>query len=563
MKTDIEIAQEKQKEMKNIREIAKKVDLEEDDLEQYGKYVAKLSYDTVIKILKSNKPNGKLIFVTAMTASAAGEGKTVTTIGLSQALQKIGKSVMFAIREPSMGPTFGIKGGATGGGQSQVFPMWDIDLHFTGDLHAVTSAHNLLAAMIDNHLTKGNKLGIDPTKVTWPRTLDVNDRALRNIIIGLGGRRLGGDVRNTGFVITAASEIMAILALSADVAELRERLGNILVGYTYEDKAVYARDLNAVGAMVLILKDAIKPNLVQNFEGVPGFIHAGPFANIAHGNSSIIATKIALKLADYTLTEGGFAADLGFEKFVDIVARQYGTIPNAVVLVITARALKLHGGIENLDEAKNIHMEEMKKGFENVAKHLDNMLNKFNIPPVVAINRFPFDADEEIKWIQDKCAEIGVTAAVSEVFLKGGEGGIELAEAVLAAIESGAGDVRYIYEVDDPIKVKIEKISKEIYGAKDIEYSPQALQDIAYIEKLGYADFPLCMAKTQLSITDKVGIMGAPTDWTLNVDEVRLYTGARFIVPVCGSMFLIPGLPPVPAAERMDYTDDGKIIGLN
>ena len=563
MKTDIEIAQEKQKDMKNIREIAVKVGLEEEDLEPFGKYVAKLSYDTVMRILRSEKQNGKLIFVTAMTASAAGEGKTVTTIGLSQALQKIGKSVMFAIREPSMGPTFGIKGGATGGGQSQVFPMWDIDLHFTGDLHAVTSAHNLLAAMIDNHLTKGNKLGIDPTKVTWPRTMDVNDRALRNIIIGLGGRRMGGEIRNTGFVITAASEIMAILALSADVTELRKRLGNILVGYTYEDKAVYAKDLKAVGAMVLILKDAIKPNLVQNFEGVPGFIHAGPFANVAHGNSSIIATKIALKLADYALTEGGFAADLGFEKFVDILARQYGTIPSAVVLVITARALKLHGGVQNLDEAKKENFEAMEKGFANVAKHLDNMLNKFNIPPVVAINRFPFDSDEEIKWIQDKCAEIGVTAAVSEVFMKGGEGGVDLAEAVLAAIESGTGDVRYIYELDDPIKVKIEKISKEIYGAKEVEYSPKALQDIAYIEKLGYSDFPLCMAKTQLSITDKVGTMGAPTDWTLNVDEVRLYTGARFIVPVCGSMFLIPGLPPVPAAERMDFTDDGKIIGLN
>jgi formate--tetrahydrofolate ligase len=563
MKTDIEIAQEKQKEMKNIREIAAKIGLEEDDLEQFGKYVAKLDYQTMLTILKSDKPNGKLIFVTAMTASRAGEGKTVTTIGLSQAMQKIGKKAMFAIREPSMGPTFGIKGGATGGGQSQVFPMWDIDLHFTGDIHAITSAHNLLAAMIDNHITKGNKLNIDPTKVTWPRTLDVNDRALRDIIIALGGRRMGGDIRNTGFVITAASEIMAILALSGDVADLRERVSNILVGYTYDDKPVFARELNSVGAMVLILKDAIKPNLVQNFEGVPGFIHCGPFANIAHGNSSIIATKLALKLADYALTEGGFAADLGFEKFVDIVARQYGTIPSAVVLVITARALKLHGGVQDLDEAKKENFEAMEKGFGNVAKHLDNMLNKFNIPPVVAINRFPFDSDNEIKWIQEKCAEIGVNAAVSEVFMKGGEGGVNLANAVLEAIDKGAGGVRYIYELDDSIKTKIEKIAKEIYGAKDVEYSPQALQDIKAIEAAGFAEFPLCMAKTQLSLTDKIGLMGAPTDWTLNVDEVRLYTGARFIVPVCGSMFLMPGLPPVPAAERMDYTDDGKIIGLN
>ncbi|MHA1258450.1 MAG: formate--tetrahydrofolate ligase [Candidatus Heimdallarchaeaceae archaeon] len=563
MKKDIEIAQEKQKEMKNIKEIAAKVGLKEEDLEQYGKYVAKLDYQKMLEILNSEKPNGKLIFVTAMTASRAGEGKTVTTIGLSQAMNRLGKKVMFALREPSMGPTFGIKGGATGGGQSQVFPMWDIDLHFTGDLHAITSAHNLLAAMIDNHLAKGNKLGIDPTKVTWPRALDVNDRALRNIIIGLGGRRLGGDIRNTGFVITAASEIMAILALSADIKELKERLGNILVGYTYDDKAVYAKDLNAVGAMTLILKDAIKPNLVQNFEGVPGFIHCGPFANIAHGNSSIIGTKLALKLADYTITEGGFAADLGFEKFVDIVARQYNTIPNAVVLVVTARALKLHGGIKDLEEAKNIHMDELAKGFENVAKHLDNMLNKFNIPPVVAINRFPFDSDEEIKWIKEKCAEIGVTAAESEVFMKGGEGGIELAEAVLEAIEKGVGNVKFIYELTDSIETKIEKVAKEIYGAKDVEYSPKALQDIAAIEQLGYDDFPLCMAKTQLSLTDKIGLMGAPTGWTLNVDEVRLYTGAKFIVPVCGSMFLMPGLPLVPAAERMDYTEDGKIIGLN
>lgn len=563
MKADIEIAQEKQKEMKDIREIAKKVGLEEDDLELFGKYVAKLSYDTVLRILNSDKPNGKLIAVTAMTASRAGEGKTVTTIGLSQALQKMGKKVMFALREPSMGPTFGIKGGATGGGISQVFPMWDINLHFTGDLHAITAAHNLLAALIDNHLTKGNKLEMDPTKVTWPRTIDANDRALRNIIIGLGGRRLGGEIRNTGFVITAASEIMALLALSVDVKELKERLGSILVGYTYDDKAVFARDLKAVGAMTLILKDAIKPNLVQNFEGVPGFIHCGPFANIAHGNSSVIGTKLALKLADYAITEGGFAADLGFEKFIDIVARQYDTLPSAVVLVVTVRALHLHGGVKDLEEAKNKNIDALAKGFCNVEKHLDNMLNKFNIPPVVAINRFPFDNDEEIQWIKDKCSEIGVTAAVSEVFMKGGDGGIELGQAVLEAIETGSGDVKFIYELNDPIKVKIEKISKGIYGAEDVEYSPKALQDIAAIEKLGFADFPICMAKTQLSLTDKVGMMGAPKGWTLNVDEVHLYTGAKFIVPVCGSMFLIPGLPPVPSAERMDFTEEGKIIGLN
>ncbi|MBA7541039.1 Formate--tetrahydrofolate ligase [subsurface metagenome] len=345
--------------------------------------------------------------------------------------------------------------------------------------------------------------------------------------------------------------------------ELKERLGSILVGYTYDDKAVFARDLKAVGAMTLILKDAIKPNLVQNFEGVPGFIHCGPFANIAHGNSSVIGTKLALKLADYAITEGGFAADLGFEKFIDIVARQYDTLPSAVVLVVTVRALHLHGGVKDLEEAKNKNLDALAKGFCNVEKHLDNMLNKFNIPPVVAINRFPFDNDEEIQWIKDKCSEIGVTAAVSEVFMKGGDGGIELGKAVLEAIETGSGDVKFIYELNDPIKVKIEKISKGIYGAEDVEYSPKALQDIAAIEKLGFADFPICMAKTQLSLTDKVGMMGAPKDWTLNVDEVRLYTGAKFIVPVCGSMFLIPGLPPVPSAEKMDFTEEGKIIGLN
>ncbi|MHA1212673.1 MAG: formate--tetrahydrofolate ligase [Candidatus Heimdallarchaeota archaeon] len=563
MKKDIEIAQEKAKDMKNIKDIAAKVGLVEDDLEQFGKHVAKINYQTMLKILNSDKPNGKLIAVTAMTASRAGEGKTVTTIGLSQAMQKIGKSVMFALREPSMGPTFGIKGGATGGGYSQVFPMWDINLHFTGDIHAITSAHNLLAALVDNHLTKGNKCNIDPTKVTWPRAMDMNDRALRDIITGLGGRRMGGDVRNTGFVITAASEIMAILALSANVGDLKDRLGSILVGYTYDDKPVFAKDIEAVGAMTLILKDAIKPNLVQNFEGVPGFIHAGPFANIAHGNSSVVGTKLALKLADYTITEGGFAADLGFEKFVDIVARQYDTLPNAVVLVITARALKMHGGISDLDQAKEKNIEALEKGFSNVEKHLDNMLNVFNIPPVVAINRFPFDNDEEMAWIKQKCEAIGVTAAESQVFMKGGEGGIELAEAVLAAIEKGTGDVKFAYEFSDPIKTKIEKIATKVYGAEDVEYSPQALQDIASIEKLGFADFPLCMAKTQLSLSDKVGLMGAPKGWTLNVDEVRLYTGARFIVPICGRMFLMPGLPPVPSANKMDYTEDGDIIGLN
>ena len=561
MKPDIEISQEKAKDMKDIREIVKKVGLTEDDLQLYGKYIAKLSQETISRILNSDKEEGKLIFVTAMTASKAGEGKTVTSIGLSQAFAKLGKNVMFAIREPSMGPTFGIKGGATGGGYSQVFPMVDIDLHFTGDLHAITSAHNLLAALIDNHITKGNKLNIDPTKVTWPRALDVNDRALRNIITGLGGRRLGGDIRNTGFVITAASEIMAILALSMDMKELKERLGNILIGYTYDDKPVYARDLKAVGAMALILKDAIKPNIVQNFEGVPGFIHCGPFANIAHGNSSILATKLALKLADYVITEGGFAADLGFEKFCDIVARKYNTIPSAVVLVASIRALHIHGGAP-FEKGFKKNLDALAKGVENLAKHIDNMKNKFKVPPVVAINRFPQDDDEEIEWLRNWCIEQGAEFAVSEVFSKGGEGGIDLAKAVLAAIEKGEKQLNYIYELDDPVKVKIEKIAKQVYGADGVEYSPKALDDIKLIEKLGYANFPICMAKTQLSITDKAGLLGAPTGWKLNVDEVRLYTGAQFIVPVAGRMFLMPGLPPVPAAERMDIDENGHVVGL-
>ncbi|MHA1864960.1 MAG: formate--tetrahydrofolate ligase [Candidatus Heimdallarchaeaceae archaeon] len=561
MKPDIEISQEKAKDMKDIREIVKKVGLTEDDLQLYGKYIAKLNQDTIARVLNSDKEEGKLIFVTAMTASKAGEGKTVTSIGLSQAFAKLGKSVMFAIREPSMGPTFGIKGGATGGGYSQVYPMVDIDLHFTGDLHAITSAHNLLAALIDNHITKGNKLNIDPTKVTWPRALDVNDRALRNIITGLGGRRLGGDIRNTGFVITAASEIMAILALSMDMKELKERLGNILIGYTYDDKPVYAKDLNAVGAMALILKDAIKPNIVQNFEGVPGFIHCGPFANIAHGNSSILATKLALKLADYVITEGGFAADLGFEKFCDIVARKYNTIPSAVVLVASIRALHIHGGAP-FEKGFEKNIDALAKGAENLAKHIDNMKTKFKVPPVVAINRFPQDDDEEIEWLRNWCIEQGAEFAVSEVFSKGGEGGIDLAKAVLAAIEKGEKQLNYIYELDDPVKVKIEKLAKQVYGADGVEYSPKALDDIKLIEKLGYANFPICMAKTQLSITDKVGLLGAPTGWKLNVDEVRLYTGAQFIVPVAGRMFLMPGLPPVPAAERMDIDENGYVVGL-
>ncbi len=562
MKPDIEIAQEKEKDMKHIREIVKSIGLQEEDLEPYGKYVAKITYKKMKEILALEKEDGKLIAVTAMTASRAGEGKTVTTIGLSQALAKRGKNVMFALREPSMGPTFGIKGGATGGGYSQVFPMWDIDLHFTGDIHAIASAHNLLAALIDNHIAKENKLKIDPTKITWPRTLDANDRALRDIIIGLGGRRLGGEVRETGFVITAASEIMAILALSMDLKELKERLGNILVGYTYDDKPVYAKQLNAVGAMALILKDAIKPNLAQNFEGVPGFIHCGPFANIAHGNSSIVGTKLALKLADYVITEGGFAADLGFEKFVDIVAREYNLKPNAVVLVASIRALHIHGGVA-FEQSTKKNLEALQKGTENLDKHIDNMVNKFKVAPVVAINRFPFDDQEEVDWLVKHCEERGVKAAVSSVFMDGGDGGLELADAVLETIESGKSDVQFIYDLKDPIKDKIEKLAKEVYGADGVAYSAQALQDIASIEKLGYADFPICLAKTQLSLSDRVGLLGAPKNWTLQVDEVRLYTGARFIVPVCGSMFLMPGLPPVPAAEKMDIDEDGYIKGLN
>ncbi len=561
MKSDIELSQEKEKDMKDIAEIVAQVGLKEEDLFRYGKYIAKLNLSTIQRILNSDKKEGKLVFVTAMTASKAGEGKTVTTIGLSQAFAKIGKKVMFAIREPSMGPTFGIKGGATGGGYAQVYPMVDIDMHFTGDLHAITAAHNLLAAMIDNHITKGNKLNIDPTKVTWPRALDVNDRALRNIITGLGGRRLGGDIRNTGFVITAASEIMAILALSMGIKELKERLGNILVAYTYDDKPVFAKDLKAVGAMALILKDAIKPNIVQNFEGVPGFIHAGPFANIAHGNSSILATKLALKLADYVVTEGGFAADLGFEKFCDIVARQYNTYPSAVVLVASIRALHLHGGAKFEDGFKK-NLDALKKGVENLAKHIDNMKNKFKVPPVVAINRFPDDNEEEIEWLRNWCKEQGVEFAVSEVYTKGGEGGVELANAVLSAIEKGDSELNFIYDLNDSIQTKIENLATKVYGAKGVTYSPKALNDIKLIEKMGYSNFPICMAKTQLSLSDTPGLMGAPTGWELKVDEVRLYTGARFIVPVAGSMFLMPGLPPTPAAEKMDVDENGYVIGL-
>jgi len=559
LKSDIEIAQEITPRMKTISEIAKKIGLTEDDIEHYGKYKAKVTLD-VLKRMK-DKPNGKLICVTAITPTDAGEGKTVTSIGITQGLGKLGKNVILCLREPSLGPVFGIKGGATGGGYSQIYPMWDVDLHFTGDIHAVGSAHNLLAAIIDNHIAKGNKLNIDPTRIVWRRVVDMNDRALRKIIIGLGGMKEGGVPRETGFDITVASEIMAILALSKDIGDLKDRLGKIIVAYTYDGKPVFAKDLKVVGAMTLLLKDAIKPNLIQTLEGQPAFVHLGPFANIAHGNNSIVATMMALKLADYVVTESGFGADLGFEKFCDIVSRVAGVQPNMVVLVVSIRALHMHGGVPK-ENVKEKNVVALKKGFKNLDKHIEN-IRKFGLPLVVAINRFANDDIEELELVKRHCEELGVRAAYSEVVLKGGEGGIELAKAALETLEKEKSNFKPIYDLNLPIKEKIKIIATEIYGAKDVVYTPEAEETINILTKLGYDKLPINMAKTQRSITDDPKIKGAPRDWKLTVREVRISAGAGFIVPLTGQIMTMPGLPEVPAAEKIDITDDGYIIGLN
>lgn len=555
MITDIQIAQQAQ--LKPITEIAAQVGLTEDDLEVYGRYKAKVRLEAMERI--KEREDGKLIYVTAITPTPAGEGKTTIAVGVTQALGKLGKQVALCLREPSLGPVFGIKGGATGGGYSQVLPMEDINLHFTGDIHAISAAHNLLSAMLDNHIVKGNELNIDPTRIVWKRVMDMNDRQLRNIVTGLGGKANGLPMES-GFDITAASEIMAVLCLASDMEDLKRRLGNILVAYTYDGDPVYARDLKAVGAMAILLKDAIKPNLVQTLEGQPAFIHGGPFANIAHGNNSIIATRMALKFADYVVTEGGFAADLGAEKFFDIVSRIADIKPDVVILVATIRALKFHGGMP-LSELENEDLDALKRGLDNLGQHIDNIKNCYGLPLVVALNKFPTDTPSEIQLVNDYCRKTGVKMAVAEVVTRGGQGGVDLANAVLDTIHE-KNNFRPLYELDTSIEEKIEAIARKVYRADGVTYSKQAMQSIQALKRLGYDSFPVCIAKTQMSFSDDPSLKGAPRGWKLNVREVKVSAGAGFIVVLTGTMMTMPGLPKHPAAENMDIFSDGTIKGL-
>ena len=554
MLTDIEIAQ--QCKMKPITEIAAQLGIAPEELEPYGHYKAKLSDDLAKRL--ENKPDGKLILVTAINPTPAGEGKTTTTVGLGQAMSKIGKNAIIALREPSLGPVFGIKGGAAGGGYAQVVPMEDINLHFTGDMHAITAANNLLCAILDNHLQQGNQLNIDPRRVLFKRCMDMNDRALRFVNVGLGGKA-NGVPREDGFQITVASEVMAILCLSADLQDLKERLGNILVAYTYDNRPVYAKDLQVNGSMAVLLKDAIKPNLVQTLENTPALMHGGPFANIAHGCNSVRATKLALKLADYTITEAGFGSDLGAEKFLDIKCRYAGLAPSAIVVVATLRALKYNGGVPKADTAKP-NVEAVKAGLCNLAAHVENM-KKYGVPVVVAINHFLTDSDEEVEVLENYCRENDVEFALSDVFAKGGEGGIELAHKVVKACEKPA-NFAPIYDVNLPIKEKIETIAKTIYGADGVTYSSEANKAIAEIEKLGKDKLPICMAKTQYSLSDDATKLGRPTGFKINIRDVKLSAGAGFIVALSGAIMTMPGLGKEPAAYRIDIDADGNIHGL-
>ncbi len=554
MLTDIEIAQSVCP--KHIKEVAEKLGITEEHLEYYGKYKAKLS-ESLIKETADNK-DGKLILVTAINPTPAGEGKTTTSVGLGDALAKIGKKTVIALREPSLGPVFGIKGGAAGGGYAQVIPMEDINLHFTGDMHAITAANNLLCAMLDNHVQQGNSLNIDVRRILIKRCLDMNDRELRNIVAGLGGK-VNGVPREDGFIITVASEVMAILCLSADIDDLKERLGNILIAYNYEGKPVYARDVKANGAMAALLKDAIKPNLVQTLEGTPALMHGGPFANIAHGCNSVRATKLALKLADYCVTEAGFGSDLGAEKFFDIKCRKAGLKPSAVVLVATVRALKYNGGVPKT-ELSSENLDALKKGIVNLGVHIGNM-QKFGVPVVVAINRFGNDTDNELAFVENYCKELGADFALSEVFAKGGEGGIELAEKVVKAVEKPS-EFRTLYPDDMPIKEKIQTIAKNIYGADGVIYTAQAQKALAEIEKLETANLPVCVAKTQYSLSDDPSLLGKPENFNITVRDVRLSNGAGFVVVYTGDIMTMPGLPKVPAAEKIDVDTNGKITGL-
>ena len=556
MKTDIEIAREAK--MLPITDIAHTLGIQDDELELYGKYKAKITDDFLKRT--ANRPNGKLILVTAINPTPAGEGKTTTTVGLGMAMRKMGKNAIIALREPSLGPVFGVKGGAAGGGYAQVVPMDDINLHFTGDFHAITAANNLLSAIIDNHLQQGNELGIDQRRILFARVTDTNDRALRNVTVGLGSK-VDGIPRQDHFMITVASEIMAILCLAEDLADLKVRLGNILVAYTYDGKPIYCRDLQAAGAMAVLLKDAIKPNLVQTVENTPALIHGGPFANIAHGCNSVRATKLALKLSDYAITEAGFGADLGAEKFLDIKCRKAGLSPDAVVLVATVRALKYNGGVPKAELAAE-NLDALKKGSVNLEAHIDN-LRKFGLPVVVAINRFGTDTDAELEYIRTVCREKGADFALSEVFAKGGDGGLELAEKVIAACEKEK-NFRFMYEDEMSIKEKIEAIATKIYGADSVKFDASAAKALAEIEALdpAYARLPICMAKTQYSLSDDAAKLGRPTGFTLTVREVKLSAGAGFIVVLTGAIMTMPGLPKKPAAYSIDIDNDGNITGL-
>ena len=555
MKTDVQIAQEAI--MEPIGKIAQHLEIPEDELELYGKYKAKISLNYWNTTLQQ-KENGKLILVTAINPTPAGEGKTTTSIGLGDALHKLGKKTAIALREPSLGPCFGMKGGAAGGGYAQVVPMEDINLHFTGDFHAITSAHNLLAAVIDNHIQQGNALDLDVRRITWKRVVDLNDRALRNIICGLGGKAHGVP-RETGFDITVASEMMAILCLTSDLEDMKKRLGNIIIGYTRSGRPVRAEELNVTGALTLLFKDAIKPNLVQTLEGTPALIHGGPFANIAHGCNSVMATKYALKMADYTVTEAGFGADLGAEKFLDIKCRFTGFKPDAVVIVATIRALKMHGGLTKTELATE-NIEALKKGMTNLAKHIEN-IQKFGLPIVVAINAFPTDTENELQELKALCESMGASVSISEAWAKGGEGAIDLAQKVIEATEKPS-NFQYMYDVNDSIKDKINAIATKIYGADGVNYTPAVEKTIAEFEAEGLDKMPICMAKTQYSLSDDQFKLGAPTGFKITVRELRISAGAGFIVALTGNILTMPGLPKKPAAENMDIDINGKITVL-
>ncbi|TFZ41766.1 formate--tetrahydrofolate ligase [Soehngenia longivitae] len=555
MKTDVQIAQEAK--MLPIKDIAKDLGISEDEIINYGKYKAKISLD-VYKRLKDKK-DGKLVLVTAINPTPAGEGKTTTNIGLSMALNKIGKTSISTLREPSLGPSFGVKGGAAGGGYSQVVPMEDINLHFTGDFHAITSAHNLISALLDNHIQQGNELGIDPRRIVWKRVMDMNDRALRHIVIGLGGKP-NGMPREDGFDITVASEIMAIFCLSESLEDLKERVANIIVAYKFDGSPVFVKDLKAQGAVALLMKDAVAPNLVQTLENTPAIIHGGPFANIAHGSNSILATKLALKLCDYTVTEAGFGADLGAEKFFDITSRFGGFNPDAAVVVATVRALKHHGGAKK-DEYGVENFDYLSKGFENLEKHIEN-LKKFGVPAIVAINQFPTDTKAELDFVINRCNELGAEAVLSEVWAKGGEGGIELAKKVVEVVEKNEADFRFLYDINETIKEKIEKIAVEVYGADGVEFTSQAMKQIKDIEKLGLDKMPICMAKTQYSLSDDPTLLGRPKNFKITVKEVKISNGAKFLVALTGDIMTMPGLPKVPAANSIDILENGEIVGL-